>query len=160
MSSLGTAIFDGALVAYPMYKTCEHILSTHDIMDLDEAVHSYQDSDRWLQFWMTFGMVELVQNAGADNIPGFHFAKAALLLSLYSVEHARLVGSLIPRFCRSYIGNMDRLRAWWYESAIPKVQDSVQNSWSDFARSSSSKLLRWWNSSSSKSGPEEEDKED
>ena len=72
-------------------------------------------------------MIELVQGFGADGIPGFHLAKAAVLLSLYSVEHATLIGALMPRVCAGYIQGADRARKWWSESAVPQVKTTVHN---------------------------------
>ena len=126
----GVALFDSALVAYPLYQTSKHILATRNL-DTDEEddltciLQAYYAADRWLTFWITFGLVELVQGFGADGIPGFHLAKAALFLSLYSVEHATLVEAIMPKVCATYITGADRARKWWNESAVPQVTTSV-----------------------------------
>lgn len=143
----GVAIFDTALVAYPLYQTSKHIMDTRNVgAEGEDEVDApiYHAADRWLTFWLTFGLIELVQGFGADGIPGFHLAKAAVLLSLYSVEHATLVGALMPRLCGGYIQGADRARKWWNESAIPQVKTTVQNtSWLSSAKNRVYGLFGW-----------------
>ena len=155
----GVAIFDSALVAYPLYMTSKHILAARDLDDDAEVFDrdAYAASDRWLTFWLTFGLVELVQGFGADGIPGFHLAKAAVLLSLYSVEHATLIGALIPRVCSSYITAADRGRKWWTESAVPRVKKTVVNTtWITSAQTRVSRLFGWGPSDSDSDSDDDE----
>jgi hypothetical protein len=147
----GVALFDTALVAYPLYQTSRHILDTRDVGggDEDDYVDApiYYASDRWLTFWLTFGLVELLQGFGADGIPGFHLAKALVLLSLYSVEHATLVSAFMPRVCAGYIQGTDKARKWWNESAIPQVKTTVENtSWITSVKDRLYGLVGWGSS--------------
>jgi len=140
----GVTLFDCALVAYPLYQTSKHVLDTREIDEDDVDAPIFHASDRWLTFWLTFGLVEILQGFGADGIPGFQLAKAATLLSLYSVEHATLVSAFMPRICGLYIGGVDRGRKWWNESAVPGVQKTVENTgWLTSAKNKVYRMLGW-----------------
>lgn len=144
----GVAIFDSALVAYPLYKTSKHILATREFDMSEDNLQGLQDNyeaaDRWLTFWLTFGLIELFQGFGGDTIPGFHMAKAAVLLSLYSVEHATLIGALMPRVCASYIQGADRAKKWLNDTAVPQVKKQVQDtSWVGAAQQRIYGLFGW-----------------
>ena len=143
----GVAIFDCVLAAYPLYQTSKHVLDTRHLdadvdTDLDPAhIHA---SNRWLTFWLTFGLVEIIQGFGADGIPGFHLAKGLTLLSLYSVEHGTLVSAFMPKVCEKYIDGVDRAYNWWNESAVPGVQNTVVNTgWLTSAKNKVYGMIGW-----------------
>ena len=116
----GVALFDFGLIAYPLYRTSQHITTT--------TKEEIETSDRWLQFWLTFSAVKVIEGFGADGVPGFQLAKALLLMSMYSLEHAVLVSAVLPRACHSFLSSADRMKEWWAQTAAPRVEKTVQSS--------------------------------
>lgn len=100
-----------------MYRTSQAILS-------DASSEEENESRRWLNFWLVFSGFQLAEGIGAGSIPGFYAAEAATLLSMYSVEHAVVVTSLIPRVCRAYIDTAHKAqRAWESQTATLALND-------------------------------------
>jgi len=133
----GVAIFDSALIIYPLYQTSKYVVNgiadklngamgEQEEIDVSEICDSFIEGNRWLTFWLTFGLIQLVQGLGADSIPGFHLVKGIIILSLYSVEHGMVIGSMIPRICHSYLIGTKKINLWWNESALPKVTEKAR----------------------------------
>ena len=146
----GVALFDFGLAAYPLYQTSKHVINNGSIKSRDGEVSPEEarmicvEADRWLTFWLTFGLMEVAQGFGADTIPFFHTVKALVLLSLYSREHGVIVSAYLPALCSGYISGTDRARKWWNESAIPQVKDRVsQTGWLNSATIRISGLMGW-----------------
>lgn len=117
-----SVVFHGALVAYPLYQTSKHVLTSED------SENRQATTMRWLHFWLVFGGFQMLEDVGADKVPFFYLLEAAVLLSMYSAEHATLIGSLLPKLCQGYISGVDKAHKWWNEKAITQLDES-QRSW-------------------------------
>jgi hypothetical protein len=152
----GIAIFDGALVAYPLYQTSKHVSARFQNTNADQDGPSvdqslvpkrvYDASSRWLMFWTTFSVLKITEQFGMGGVPGFHFFKALLLLSMYSAEHGAVMGALFPRLCFQYISLSDRVVQWWNETALQRAEalEKVNKKSGGWLSSAYSSLQMWW----------------
>ena len=117
----GVGIFDAALISYPLYRTSEAVVHEGE----DETQVDRSELFRWLSFWMTYGGFKCVEQFGADGIPGFHFLKAGLLLSMWSREHSALMSIAVPKACSAVLMAGDRAMEWWNTTASPIVEQKT-----------------------------------
>ena len=114
---MSNSVTDLALVAYPLYQTASLIN--------DQENNNVDETRRWLYFWLVFGGFEVAEGFGADQIiPLFGVAKAATLLSMYSQEHAIIVEKLLPKVCKSFLNQCDKVKDWWHSQTIAKTSYS------------------------------------
>jgi hypothetical protein len=168
----GIAIFDGALVAYPLYQTSKHVSSRFQITANQPALNdeqqnlvlkrAYDASSRWLMFWTTFGALKITEQFGAGGIPGFHFFKALLLLSMYSSEHGAVMGALFPRLCAQYISFSDRVVQWWNDTAQQRAKalEKVNKKSGGWFSTVYSSVHGWWSGVNSNRNIDVDDDDD
>lgn len=146
MSAVGTAVFDAALVAYPLYETCALVVSpaiNGDAANVNALVKSEADSRRLMRFWFVYGGLNVSERFGADGIPGYHLAKGALLIAMYSDVHSELINSaVLQRACQQYLNLANRIKAWWSSNAVPQIA-SIDKQSGGWLKSSAETVGGW-----------------
>ena len=64
----GTALFDFALFAYPLYQT--------NRLNIDPDTAADGEMAHWLRFWTVAAGLSLVEDFGIDTLPGYYFMKS------------------------------------------------------------------------------------
>jgi|JI10StandDraft_1071094.scaffolds.fasta_scaffold69008_3 hypothetical protein len=143
MSTLGNAIFDTLLVSYPLYQTSQLILSQTADTNTSPLI-STPEERRLLRFWLVYGGLNLTESFGADGIPGFQLLKGAVLISMYSDVHSAAINDiLLTRVCRQYLNVANRVKTWWNDSAVPKVEQ-ISGGWFGTIKSKLPSTTGWW----------------
>ena len=136
---LGAAVFNTALVSYPLYQTSQLIVGGESNTPVSET-----ERNRLLRFWLVYGGLNITESFGADGIPGYHLLKGAILISMYSDLHSQVINDvLLTRACRQYLNVANRLKGWWNDSAVPKVEQ-ISGGWLGTIRSNISLPTGWW----------------
>lgn len=145
MGSLGTAIFDFALYAYPLYQTNKlNILADHknddDEGDTTELTH-------WLRFWTVVAGLSVVEDIGINTLPGYYFLKAGVVLGMYSDIHSNFLNGMVLRkaFVK-YNETSDKAVQWWNENGKPQItkMDDKSGGWISTIRQKATSVI-WWN---------------
>jgi hypothetical protein len=137
--SLGTAIFDMALVGYPLYLTSKNLTS------LDPSV---QELTKMLNFWLVFGTFGITEQCGITFLPGYYLLKCAILLTLCSDLYSPIVSDMaIKRFCHQYLKVSEKAIVSWNQRALPQVEkiDRQAGGWLSSGRHF---FTSWWTTKS------------
>lgn len=116
--SIGTAIFDTALIGYPLYLTSKNITA-----EKTENTHS-EELTQLMRFWFVFSGLSVAEGFGVSTIPGYYFLKGILMISLYSDLHSKVVNEMVlTRLCKQYLSVSERAVLWWDQKAVPQVEE-------------------------------------
>lgn len=137
MSSIGTAVFDFALYAYPFYQTNK--LTVSEDGESSKLKH-------WLRFWTVVAGLSLVEDIGFNSMPGYYFMKSAVVLGLYSDVHASVIDSVMLRkLFIQYNVQADKAVQWWNDNGKPQISqlDVKSGGWLSTMKNKASSII-WW----------------
>lgn len=140
MASLGTAVFDFALYAYPFYQTNQLNVST----ELREE--DIPNLSHWLRFWTVVAGLSVVEDIGINSLPGYYFLKGALILGLYSDVHSNFINSVaLRKLFLKYNETSDKAIDWWNTNGQPQLvkMDDQSGGWLSTIKNKATSYL-WW----------------